>query len=159
MEPAITLSPRREGNAMSRFLRVLAIALLSIVVLVPAASAQHRVFVSGGFVGFGPGWAWYGPGWGWYGPWGWGWGYPYYAYAPGPPSGEVKLVDVAKGALVYVDGGYAGTAGKLKKFALRPGNHNIELRDPSGHAFHQEKIHVIPGKTLEIHGSVGGHRS
>jgi len=136
---------------MSRLLKVLAIALLAILVFVPAASAQHRVFVSGGFVGFGPGW--YGPGW-----YGWGWGYPY-AYAPGPSSGEVKFVDVAKDALVYVDGGYAGTAGKLKKFALRPGNHNIELRDPSGHTFHQEKIHVIPGKTLEIHGIVGGHQS
>ena len=149
---------------MSRFLKVLAVALLSVFVLVPAASSQHRVFVSGGFVGFGPGWGWYGPGWGWYGPgwygpygWGW-WGYPY-AYSPGPTSGQVRLVDVAKDALVYIDGGYAGTAGKLKKFALRPGNHNIELRDPSGHAFHQEKIHVIPGKTVEIHGTAGGHRS
>ena len=138
---------------MSRFLKVFAIALLSIFVLVPAASAQHRVFVSGGFVGFGPGWGWYGPG--WYGPW--GWGYPY-AYERVPASGQVKLVGVAKDALVYVDGGYAGTVGNLKKFALRPGNHNIELRDPSGHAFHQEKIHVIAGKTLEIHGTVGGHQ-
>jgi hypothetical protein len=145
---------------MSRLLKVLAIALLSIFVLVPAASAQHRVFVSGGFVGSGPGWGWYGPGWGWYGPgWygPWGWGYPY-AYAPIPSSGQVKLVDVAKDALVYIDGGFAGTAGKLKKFALRPGNHNLELRDPSGHAFHQEKIHVIPGKTLEIYGTAGGRR-
>jgi hypothetical protein len=147
---------------MSRFLKVFAIALLSIFVLVPAASAQHRVFISGGFVGFGPGRGWYGPGWGWYGPgwygpWGWGWGYPY-AYAPTPSSGQVKLVDVAKGALVYIDGGYAGTAGNLKKFALRPGNHNIELRDPSGHAFHEEKIHVIAGKTLEIHGDTGGRQ-
>ena len=145
---------------MARVLRVLAIALLSIFVLVPAASAQHRLLVSGGFVG--PGWGWYGPGWGWYGPgwyspWGWGWGYPY-AYEAIPASGQVRLVDVAKDALVYVDGGYAGTAGKLKKFTLRPGNHSIELRDPSGHAFHQEKIHVIAGKTLEIHGTMGGHQ-
>jgi hypothetical protein len=144
---------------MSRLLKVSALALLSILVLVPAASAQHRFVVSGGFAGFGPGWGWYGPGWGWYGPgWygNWGWGYPY-AYAPIPDAGRVKLVDVAKDALVYVDGGYAGTAGKLKTFVLRPGSHNIELRDPSGHAFHQEKIHVIAGKTLEIHGAVEGH--
>ena len=145
---------------MARVLRVLAVALLSIFVLVPAASAQHRVFVSGGFVG--PGWGWYGPGWGWYGPgwygpWGWGWGYPY-AYEAIPASGQVRLVDVAKDALVYVDGGYAGKAGNLKKFTLRPGNHNIELRDPSGHAFHQEKIHVIAGKRLEIHGTMRGHQ-
>jgi hypothetical protein len=137
---------------MSRYLKLSAIALLSFFCLAPAASAHFR----GGFVGvYGPGWGWYGPGWGWYGPYGSGWGYAY-GYAPIPNSGEVKIANVAKDALVYVDGGYAGTAGKLKKFALRPGNHDIELRDPSGHAFHQEKIHVIPGKTLEIHGMVGG---
>jgi hypothetical protein len=136
---------------MSRVLKVSAIALLSLIFLVPAASAHFR----GGFVGsYGPGWGWYGPGWGWYGPY--GWGYPY-DYSPAPNVGEVKIENVAKDALVYVDGGYAGTAGKLKKFALRPGNHDIELRDPSGHAFHQERVHVIPGKTVEIHGTVGGH--
>jgi hypothetical protein len=138
---------------MSRVLKVSTIALLSLFFLVPAASAHFR----GGFVGFyGPGWGWYGPGWGWYSPYGWGWGYPY-AYAPAPNVGQVKIKSVAKDALVYVDGGYAGTAGKLKKFTLRPGNHDIELRDPSGHVFHQERINVIPGKTLEIHGTVGGH--
>jgi hypothetical protein len=59
--------------------------------------------------------------------------------------------------MVYVDGGYAGRVGDLKKFHLQAGSHNIELRDPSGHAFHQEKIQVIPGKTLEIQGTAGGH--
>ena len=100
---------------MSRFLKLSALALLSLFVLVPAASAHFR----GGFVGV------YGPGWGWYGPYGWGWGYPY-AYAPAPNTGEVKIEGVGKDALVYVDGGYAGTVGKLKKFALRSGNHDIE---------------------------------
>ena len=138
---------------MFRYLKLSAIALLSLFFLVPAASAHFR----GGFVGgYGPGWGWYGPGWGWYGPYGWGWGYGY-GYAPVPNSGQVKIENVAKDALVYVDGGYAGTAGKLKKFSLRPGSHNIELRDPSGHAFHQEKIQVLPGKTLEINGTAGGH--
>jgi hypothetical protein len=79
------------------------------------------------------------------------------AYAPSATTGEVKIVNAAKDALVYVDGGYAGTVGKLKKFPLRPGNHDIELRDPSGHGFHQVRIHVIPGKTLEIDGGTGGH--
>lgn len=138
---------------MSRFLKMSAIALLSLFFLMPAASAQFRR----GFVGvYGPGWGWYGPGWGWYGPWGWGWGYSY-GYAPIPNRGEVKIEGVPKDTLVYVDGGYAGTVGKLKKFPLRPGNHNLDLRDPSGHAFHQERIEVIAGKTLEIHGAVGGH--
>jgi hypothetical protein len=140
---------------MTRFLKLSAIALLSLFFLVPAASAHFR----GGFVGvYGPSWGWYGPGWGWYGP-GWygpyGWGYAY-GYAPTPNSGEVKIQNMPKDTLVYVDGGYAGTAGKLKKFALRPGSHNIEFRDPSGHAFQQEKINVIAGRTLELHGTLGG---
>lgn len=152
---------------MSRFLKISAIALLCLFFLVPGASAQRRGgfggrggFYGGGYYGGGWGLGWYGPGWGWYGP-GWGWYYPYggYSYAYGAPSrfGEVKIVDAGKNAMVYVDGGYAGTVGQLKKFRLTTGNHDIELRDPSGHAFHQERIHVLPGKTLEIHGTVGGH--
>jgi hypothetical protein len=138
---------------MPRLLKLSAIALLSLFFFVPGASAQFRR----GFV-YGPGWGWYGPGWGWYGPYAWGGGYPYAdGYAPYQRSGEVKLDGFAKDALVYVDGGYAGTAGKLKKFTVRPGNHDIEFRDPSGHAFHQEKIDALPGKTLEIHGTVGKH--
>jgi hypothetical protein len=138
---------------MSRFLKIFALALLSLVFLAPPASAQFR---RGFGRVYGPAWGWYGPGWGWYGPYGWGWGYGY-GYAPVARSGEVKFENVAKDALVYVDGAYAGTAGKLKKFALRTGNHDLELRDPSGHAFQKEKIDVLPGKTLEIHGTVGGH--
>jgi hypothetical protein len=149
----LPLRPGREGNAMSRLFKMSAIALLSLFFLVPAASAHSR----GGFVGvYGPGWGWYGPGWGWYGPYGWGWGYPY-GYAAILNRGEVKIENVAKDTLVYVDGGYAGTAGKLKKFPLRPGNHTIELRDPSGHTFHQERVQVLLGKTLEINGAVRGH--
>ena len=145
---------------MAPILKFSAIALLASLLIVPTVSAQpHGGFVGGGFVSYGPGWGWYGPGWGSYGPsWGWyggpywwGWGYPY-AYGPVSYVGQVKFVDVPKDSLVYVDGGYAGTVAKLKKFPLKPGNHNIELRDPSGHRFHQERIHVIPGKTLEIHG-------
>lgn len=141
---------------MSRYLKipllVFGIAWLSLLVLAPSASAQFRR----GWVGWGPGW--YGPGWGWYGGWygpyAYGWGYPE-EYARN--AGEVKFVNVPKDAMVYVDGGYAGTVGKLKKFPLRPGNHNLELRDPSGHPFQQEKIDVIPGKTIEIRGTAGGH--
>jgi hypothetical protein len=59
--------------------------------------------------------------------------------------------------MVYVDGGYAGKVRDLKKFRLSTGDHNIELRDPSGHSFYQEKIDVLPGKTLEIHGTGQGH--
>jgi len=134
-----------------------AVALLATFCIVPAASAHERgVFFGGGFVSYGPGWGWYGPGWGWYGPYAWGWGYPY-GYGSVTRTGSVKIVNMRKDALVYVDGAYAGTVAKLKKFPLKPGDHNIELRDPSGHAFRQERIHVIAGKTLEIRGTTGGH--
>ena len=93
------------------------------------------------YYGFGP--AWYG-GYGWYRP---GWG-P--AYVVAPATGEVKLVTHMKEALVYVDSGYAGYAGKLKHFDLSPGNHNVELRDSSGKTLYQERIQVIRDKTTEI---------
>jgi hypothetical protein len=162
---------------MPRLLRVFGLALLALVMFVPGASAQRGGFGGhggfggrGGFYGgrayYGGGWGWYGPawGWGWYGPYSyWGWyGYPYAgAYGEGysaePRYGDVKITDAAKDARVYIDGGYAGTAGDLKKFHLTNGSHEIELRDPSGHAFHQEKIEVLPGKTVEIQGNAGGH--
>lgn len=143
---------------MSRILKFSAIALLSVFMFVPPASAHpHSGVVVGGGFGYGPGWGWYGPAWGWYGT-GWWYGpYSGYPYAYYPDAGAVKIVNTAKDAQVYVDGGYAGTVGKLKKFPLRPGNHNIELRDPSGHVFHQERVHVIPGKTIEIEGGARGH--
>ncbi len=150
---------------MSKFLTMFAIALLAMFILVPAASAQRGGFhggFHGGFYGggWGGGWGWYGPGWGlgWYSPyWGYPYGYGYGSYGSGPRYGDVKVTGAGKDAMVYVDGGYAGKVGDLKKFRLSAGNHNIELRDPSGHTFLQEKIDVLPGKTLDIHGTVGGH--
>lgn len=144
---------------MRRFLKVPLIAILALagflVFTPPTASAQGwhggRVIVAGRFYGggwYGPGWGWYGPGWygpAWYGQWGWGPGY----YMPN--AGKVKIVTPDKNASVYIDGGYAGPVAKLKKFSLRPGNHEIALRDSSGHTFYQERIQVIPGKTIEIH--------
>jgi PEGA domain len=125
------------------------IVLAGVLTLVPPASAARGfVVVGGGFYGpYGYGWAgpgWYGPG--LYGPYAY-WG----PYGVAPYAGQVKIKTNDKNAAVFVDGGYAGLAAKLKKFWLRPGTHNIELRDPSGHAFYQERVEVIPGKTLEIH--------
>ena len=115
--------------------------VLAGLLLVPAASAAQGVVVVGGFYRpYGP--AWWGPG--WYAPY---WG-PSYAVVP--YTGQVKIKTNNKTAAVFVDGGYAGQAAKLKKFALRPGTHNIELRGPSGHTFYQERVQVIPGKTVEI---------
>ena len=153
---------------MSRFLKMFALALLAFLIIVPVASAQRGGGFGGrgGFGGhgsygggfYGGGWGWYGPGWGWYGPYAWGYpyGYGYDDYEAAPRYGDVKITDAGKDAMVYVDGGYAGRVGDLKKFRLSVGNHDIELRDPSGHVFKQEKIDVIGGRTLEIHGNAGG---
>jgi hypothetical protein len=101
--------------------------------------ARPRIFI-GGY--FGP--TFYGPA--WYGP---GWVAPY-GYVSGPVTGSVKFETKFKDAAVYVDSAYAGTVGGLKTFHLRPGDHNIELRDHDGHSFYQERVEVIAGKTLKI---------
>ena len=124
---------------MSRYLKLSMIALLAVVCIAPIASARPFVVV-GGY--YGP--AYYGPA--WYGP---GWGAPY-GYARGPVTGGVKFDTKMKDASVYVDGGYAGTVGKLKTFQLRPGTHNVELRYRDGHSFYKERIDVIAGKTLKL---------
>jgi hypothetical protein len=144
---------------LPRFLKPFGIALLSFSFLAPAAPAQVR---GGNRDGGGPTCEWYGPGgglgWGWsrYDPFPWGWGYPY-VYPFQPYLGRVKIEKVAKDALVYVDGGYAGTAGELKKFRLCLGNHDIELRDTSGQAFQKERVHIVRGKTVEIRGASDLH--
>jgi hypothetical protein len=138
---------------MNRFTKILFTSLLAIMFVVPVASARPgRVIIRGGFGGWGFGPAFYGPGFGWYGP---GWYGPYGAYYVGPgeaanSTGEVKIDTKAKDAMVYVDGGYAGTVGNLKTFHLKAGEHDIELRDPSGHSYYQEHINVVPGKTLKL---------
>jgi hypothetical protein len=125
------------------------VALLCLAPAAPVASAQRGrvavVYGGGGWYGpggYGPGYgyAWYGPGQGFYGP-------RYY----GPAPGKVKIVTNIKGNSIYVDGGLAGYTGKLKKFDLRPGPHQIEVRDTSGHAFYAERVDVLMGKTVDIH--------
>lgn len=125
-----------------------ALGALLMFAMPSSASAQRRWGFRGPrAVVVAPGWGW-GPGWyGYYGPY---WG-PYgYGYAV-PNTGEVKIVTHLKEAPVYVDGGFAGTAGKLKHFDLSPGNHSIEVRDPAGKTLFQQQIQVIRGKTAEIH--------
>jgi hypothetical protein len=104
--------------------------------LTPVASARP-------FYGFG-----YGFGGGYYPYWG---GPGYYGAFPLVRTGDVKIVTPVKDEMIYVDGGYAGLTGKLKKFPLRPGNHDIQLRDASGKTLYQERVQVIMGKTTEIH--------
>lgn len=135
------------NKIMARFNRAALVALVAFVCLVPAASFAQRgrvaVVYGGGW--YGPGW--YGPGYGWYGPGPGFYGPRYY----GPSPGKVKIVTDIKGNSIYVDGGFAGYTGKLKKFELRPGPHQIEVRDASGHAFYAERVNVLVGKTLDLH--------
>src|ERR1044071_1359626 len=80
--------------------------------------------------------------------------YPYpYAYAPDYMAenfGYVKIKTESKDASVYVDGGFADKIEKAKKFALRPGNHDIELRDSDGRTLFKERVQVLVGKTTEL---------
>jgi hypothetical protein len=81
--------------------------------------------------------------------------YPYpYAYEPeymAQNFGYVKIkTDGHKDASVYVDGGFADRIEKAKKYALRPGTHDIELRDSDGRTLLHEKVAVIVGKTTEL---------
>ena len=143
---------------MLRIWKISAIALLAFATLAPTASARGgglgggRVF--GGFYGpaFYPGF--YSLGWGydgWYGPWGPG-------YVAGPPVGEVKFITKHESGSIYIDGGYAGEIGKLKKVPLRAGNHTIQLRDSRGHTIYSEKVYVIAGKTAKIYADSSGWR-
>jgi|ERR1041385_117020 hypothetical protein len=134
---------------MRRYLQMAVIALAGLVGLAQPASAQR--FIRRGPVFVTP---YYGYGY-WYGPTWWGPGYyPYWgrAYlAPRSGLGEVKIVTKTKGESIYVDGGYAGVSGKLKHFNLTPGNHDIELRDPTGRTVFHERVQVIMDRTTEIH--------
>src|ERR1700688_5143040 len=127
---------------MTRYWKYSAMLLLALAIFVPVASARPGFFYRGYFGGpfYGPAYyGWYGPS--YYGP---------YAAAPAPFEGKVKIDTKMKDASVFVDGGYAGTVGQLKTFPLRPGTHNIELRDTSGQTIFQERIDVLAGKTTKL---------
>jgi hypothetical protein len=127
---------------MTRYWKYFAMIPLTLAIFVPAASARPRVFI-GGY--FGP-WF-YGPAYyGWYGP---AYVAPY-AVVPAPSVGKVKFDTKMKDAGVYVDGGYAGTVRQLGTFPLRPGAHDIELRDPSGETIFQQRVDVLAGKTIKL---------
>ena len=71
-------------------------------------------------------------------------------YFPPPITGELKIKTEDKDARVYVDGGYLGVAHHLKKFDLRPGKHDIELRDAHGNTLYKETVAIVPGHTTEF---------
>jgi hypothetical protein len=119
----------------------IAATLMATMAMAPRAEAAPRVIVRPAF-GFSYG---FGPAWYHYRPWG-----PAYVYVPGPTTGDVKINASVKGESIYVDGGFAGVTGKLKKFSLQPGNHQIEVRDAEGQVMFQNTVHVIGGKTIDI---------
>jgi hypothetical protein len=74
---------------------------------------------------------------------------PYRDYAAGN-LGYVKIDTHRKDAAVYVDGGYAAEVSKAKKFAFRPGTHDIELSDSDHRTIFHERIAVLICKTTKI---------
>jgi hypothetical protein len=100
-----------------------------------------------------------------------GWGYPYWAggffpyyspwyyspfFAPGyftnfsavPGYGELKLKFVPKESVVFLDGAYAGPAGKLKSMWLEPGVYELAVQN--GSQTLSQKVYVLSGKTLSV---------
>jgi hypothetical protein len=132
---------------MRKKMRLLSVALPLAVVggfllsLSPSASAQRvrqRVIIVEPFDPFFPG------------------AYPYYPYpvynVP-PKYGQVKIETKRKDASVYIDGGFASTTDKSRRFALRPGQHDIELRDSDGQTLFHERVAVTVGNTTKLRAS------
>src|SRR5262249_38140793 len=85
--------------------------------------------------------------------------FPYDYYYPYPPAygyarnyGEVKIEahHHDKDANVYIDGGFAANLHDHKKFGLRAGNHEIELRNSEGQTIYHERVAVTIGETTKL---------
>jgi hypothetical protein len=120
-------------------MKKLLLAVLALVLLLPAATAEARCY--GCYRGY---WGGY---WGWGGGWGWGWGwarpyypYPYYGYGYGavrwPGAGAAWTVidtDVSpEHAEIWLDGTYIGVAddfdGNPDYLYLGKGSYKLEVR-------------------------------
>jgi hypothetical protein len=69
-------------------------------------------------------------------------------FSRGEGLGEVKLDTEAKGASVYIDGGYAGQAKDRRSMWLRPGTYDLRLRDDG--RIYEQRVYVLSGKTLRV---------
>jgi len=91
---------------------------------------------------------------GWYSPFYYGRYWPYGYYGPYPVytsnTGEIKLDTNVKDAEVFINGAYAGTAGKMKSIRLRPDAYNLEIRAP-GYVSYTQRIYVVAGHTIRLH--------
>ena len=112
----------------SLLLMGIAATLMIAVFYVPTAGAAIRPYHFYGPV--------YGPA--WYYPWPRGYWGPSYVFVQ--QTGEVKIDTHLKDAAIYVDGGYAGVTRKLKEFALRPGNHELEVRSSAGERLYPHSL-------------------
>jgi hypothetical protein len=124
---------------MIRKLKIAGLALSGLLVLAPSLGAHPRVIVRPSF-GFGYR--------GYYRPF-----YPWpgnVVVVPAQLTGELKIDTKSKTAVVYVDGGYLGVVRKLKTFDLRPGDHEIELRDAAGVVLLHQIVAIVPGGTTRI---------
>jgi len=135
------------GKTMGRFSRALAVAIAGLLLLSsgPTAEAQRGRIV---IVRPAPFWGW-GPSPYWY-PYG-----PYYGFPSDYISANYGYVKIDahhrdKDASVFVDDGYASKVKNAGKLALRPGNHNIELRDSDGRTIFQERVAVMVGRTTKV---------
>jgi hypothetical protein len=153
-------------HAMLRFriLPVLFLALFAATSMAADNKPGRKVRLGGVMVnaGYSRGPAWY-PYYGYGGYPGWGrWAFYdpifyspflhpglYTGFGYGPNMGEVKLAGVDKEASVYLDGGYAGPASKLKSMWLEPGVYNLEVRSTACDKF-ERRIYVLTGKTLQV---------
>jgi len=127
---------------MYKFMRVFPIALalalsaLFVLSLAPTAAAQvrRRVVIVEPFYPFYP----------------YPYFYPYGAYYV-PNYGELKVdPHHQKNDAVYIDGGFAATISKSKKFSLRPGNHELEVRNAEGQTVLKERVIVALGQTTKV---------
>ena len=125
------------------------LTLMLAIVLLPQVGAAQRIVVRP-YLAYGYGW---GPA--YYSPYYYYPGYYYPGYYPGvygvrPSGGDVKIDTHLKDASIYVDGGFAGSTGKLKHFSLQTGNHDIEVRNSAGQTLFHDKVQVLPGRTVDI---------
>lgn len=87
--------------------------------------------------------------------------YPYYgpgAFVYGNGRGELRLAADPKEAQVFIDGGYAGTADKLKSLWLDPGAYDLMVSAAGREDFHQ-RVYMLSGKSLKIAAKLNPERS
>ena len=137
-----------------RLSRIIILAALAVLMLIPAAAAAG--------VGFG----FYGPvyPWGYWGPYPYGpvvypygpYGYPAYGpagygpagYGPARPVGEVRIKSPDAKAEIFVNGSLIGRAHELKRMFLKPGTYDIEQH--IGSDVQKQRVYVTAYRTVKI---------